>query len=108
MLDQWQKVTFFTPKRQGCTETEQPSLLSVYLDSGYTFSDFLGQRTRAAEVLTYADVWAMDGDGRSGRQEQARGHNAILRSQGREQPRMDSTGRHGSRIALVAGHQCKM
>ncbi len=58
MLDQWQKVTFFTPKRQGCTETEQPSLLSVYLDSGYTFSDFLGRRTRAAEVLTYADVWA--------------------------------------------------
>ena len=32
--------------------------MSVYLDSGYTFSDFLGQRTRAAEVLTYADVWA--------------------------------------------------
>lgn len=68
-------------------------LLSVCLDSGHTFSGFLGQRTRAAEVLTYADVW---GDGWR-RQEQARGHNAILRSQGREQPRMDSTGGHGSR-----------
>lgn len=68
----------------------------------------LGWRTRAAEVLTYADVWAtMETAGTGGRelgrrftdsagsrrQEQARGENAILRSQGREQPRMDSTGR---------------
>ncbi len=58
-----------------------------------SLSDALGWSTRAAEVLTYADVW---GDGWR-RQEQARGHNAILRSQGREQPRMDSTGGHGSR-----------
>lgn len=33
-------------------------LLSGCLDSGNPFSDFLGRRTRAAEVLTYADVWA--------------------------------------------------
>lgn len=81
-------------------------LLSGCLDSGHR-SCWLRQRTRAAEVLTYADVWAtMETAGAGGRelgrrftdsagsrrQEQARGQNAKLRSQGREQPRMDSTG----------------
>ena len=95
MLDQWQKVIFFTPKRQGCTETEQPSLLSVYLDSGYPFSDFLGRRTRAAEVLTYADVWAMDGDGRTGGRSRREviTQSCVLRAGNRGQ----QDGRHGRR-----------
>lgn len=59
LLDQWQKVTFFTPKRNRKGVLKRNNLLlSGCLDSGNPFSDFLGRRTRAAEVLTYADVWA--------------------------------------------------
>ena len=50
---------FLHPKRNRKGVLKRNNLLlSVCLDSGYTFSDFLGRRTRAAEVLTYADVWA--------------------------------------------------
>lgn len=96
LLDQWQKVTFFTPKRSRRGVLKRNNLLSSgCLDSGHR-SCWLRRRTRAAEVLTYADVLAMmetagaggrelgrrftDSAG-SRRQEQARGENAILRSE---------------------------
>lgn len=44
-------------------------------------------------MQTYGQRWRRQ----DGRQEQARGQNSKLSSQGREQARMDSTGRHGSR-----------
>lgn len=44
----------------GCRGDEQARQEHVPL------SDSLGWSTRAAEVLTYADVWAIDGDGRTG------------------------------------------
>ena len=71
-------------------------------------------------MLTYADVWAtMETAGAGGRelgrrftdsagsrrQEQARGQNSKLSSQGREQPRMDSTGRRQERAAGSRGQQ---
>lgn len=56
----------------------------------------LGQCTRAAEVLTYADVWAMDGDGRSGRGSRT----------ARQESRPDEDGRQGQQAARLPSFLC--
>lgn len=57
---------FLHPKRNRKGVLKRNTLLlSVCLDSGYTLSDFLGRRIRAAEVQTYADGQRMETAGRA-------------------------------------------